>query len=146
MASKNGLLWQIKWIYKQPHYFTNWQFQLTRNWIVRSKTLFTSQCTTRAFIENHGLQQLVAFPTHESNTLDLVSTNRPSPILNIHSSAGISDHDIICFEVSAKVESTKQIPRSIYMYNKANWNALKEEFITLLISDYNDTSEGTNVD
>ena len=41
---------------------------------------------------------------------------------------------------------TKQIPRSIYMYNKANWNALKEELTILLASDYNDPSEGTNTD
>ena len=97
-------------------------------------------------LQDHGLQQLVTFPTRKSNTLDLVSTNRPSFVLNIHSSAGLSDHDIICFEISAKVELTKQIPRSIYMYNKANWNALKEELTILLTSDYNDPSEGTNTD
>jgi len=97
-------------------------------------------------LQDHGLQQLVTFPTRESNTLDLVSTNRPSSVLNIHSSTGISDHDIICFEVATKVQSTKQIPRSIYMYNKANWNALKEELTTLLVSDYNEISESTNVD
>jgi len=32
------------------------------------------------------------------------------------------------------------------MYNKENWNALKEELTTLLVSDYNEISEGTNVD
>ena len=57
-------------------------------------------------LQDHGLQQLVTFPTRESNTLDLVSTNKPSSILNIENAAGISDHDIIRFEVNTKIELT----------------------------------------
>ena len=97
-------------------------------------------------LQDHGLQQLVTFPTCDFNTLDLVSSNKPSTILNIQSIAGISDHDIVCFEVNAKVDHTRQIPRSIYMYNRANWNALKEERYTLLTSDHIGTFEETNVE
>ena len=60
-------------------------------------------------LQDHGLQQLVmiTFPTCDFNTLDLVSSNKPSTILNIQSIAGISDHDIVCFEVNAKVVPNK---------------------------------------
>ena len=61
-------------------------------------------------LQDHGLQQLVTFPTRYFNTLDLVSSNKPSTILNIQSIAGISDHDIVCFEVNAKVDHIRQIP------------------------------------
>ena len=66
-------------------------------------------------LQDHGLQQLVTFPTRDFNTLDLVSSNKPSTILNVQSIAGISDHDIVCFEVNAKADHTRQIPQSIYM-------------------------------
>ena len=85
-------------------------------------------------LQDHGLQQPVIFSTCNFNTLGLVSSNKPSTILNIQSIAGISDHDIVCFEVNANlVDHTRQIPRSIYMYNRANWNAPKEELYTLLV-------------
>ena len=60
--------------------------------------------------------------------------------------AGIGDHDIIHFKVNTKLEQTRQIPRSIYKYNRANWNALKEELHTLLASDNINTLEEVNAE
>ena len=93
----------------------------------------------------YALQQLVNFPTHLLNTLDLVATNKPSSILNIHRIAGVSDHNIVLFEVMSKVKLTKQPPRTIYMYDRANWNALREELYTLLMTD-DAESPGDNVE
>ena len=61
-------------------------------------------------LHDHALQQLVDFPTHLLNTLDLVATNKLSSVLNIHRMAGVSDH-IVLFEVT----SIKQPPRTIYI-------------------------------
>ena len=54
---------------------------------------------------------------------------------NIHSTAGVSEHDTTVFEVMSRIELTKQPPRTIYMYDRANWDALREEQHTLLTTD-----------
>ena len=92
-------------------------------------------------LHDHALQQLVDFPTRLSNTLDLVATNKPSSILNIRKTIGVSDHDIVLFEVMSRVKLSKQLPRTIYMYDRANMNALREELHTLL-GDDTETSLG----
>ena len=71
-------------------------------------------------LQDHGLQKLVTFPTRQVNMLDLVATNKPSSIINIQSLAGVSDHDIVLFEVRSQVEMIEQPQRTIYMYDRAN--------------------------
>ena len=97
-------------------------------------------------LHDHGLQQLVTFPTRQMNTLDLVATNKPSSIITIQSLAGVSDHDMFFFEVRSQVKTIKQPPRSIYMYDRANWDALREELHVALTIDHVDTPEGTDVE
>ena len=97
-------------------------------------------------LHNHGLQQLVTFPTRQVNTLDLVATNKPSTIINIQSSAGVSDHDMVLFEVRSQVKMIEQPSRTIYMYDRANWDALREELHVALTTDHVDTLEGTDVE
>ena len=58
-------------------------------------------------LRDHALQQLVDFPTHLSNTLDLVATNKPSSILNIRKMTLLSDNDILLFEVMSRVKLSK---------------------------------------
>jgi len=86
-------------------------------------------------LHDHALQQLVDFPTRLLNTLDLVATNKSFSIFGIHKMAGISDHDIVLFKIMTKVKLNKRFPRIIYMYNRANLTALKEELHTLLMID-----------
>ena len=76
-------------------------------------------------LHDHGLQQLITFPTHQVNTMDLVATNKPSTI--IQSSAGVSDDDMVLFEVRSQVKMIEQPSRTIYMYDRVNWDALREE-------------------
>jgi len=78
-------------------------------------------------LHDHALQQLLDFPTHLLNTLDLVATNKPSSVFGIHKMAGISDYNIVLFEIMTKVKLNKQSTRIIYMYGRANLTALKEE-------------------
>ena len=58
----------------------------------------------------------------------------------------MSDHDIVLFEVRSKVELIEQPPRTIYIYDKANWGALREELHALLSIDHIDTLEEANVE
>ena len=46
-------------------------------------------------INDHGLEQMVHFPTREKNTLDLILTTLPGQFQDVHSPDKLSDHDII---------------------------------------------------
>ena len=46
-------------------------------------------------MHNHGLEQLVHFPTREKNILDLILTSLPGQFQEIHSPDKLSDHDVI---------------------------------------------------
>ena len=69
--------------------------------------------------------QLVNFPTRESNTLDVVFTNRPSLIDCCIDIPGISDHDAVL--VSFHIRSAQQdiLKHKQYIWNKANFTKLK---------------------
>ena len=46
-------------------------------------------------MNDHGLEQLVNFPTRERNTLDLILTSLPGRFVDIHSPDKLSDNDIV---------------------------------------------------
>ena len=54
----------------------------------------------------------------------------------------MSEHDTIVFEVMSRIKLTKQPPRTIYMYNRASWDALREELHTLLTIDTTELPRG----
>ena len=58
----------------------------------------------------------------------------------------MSDHDIVFFEARSKVEMIEQPSRTIDMYDKANWYALRGELHVVLSIDHIDTLEETNVE
>ena len=46
-------------------------------------------------MNDHGLEQMVHFPTREKNTLDLILTTLPGQFQDVHSLDKLSDHDIV---------------------------------------------------
>ena len=46
-------------------------------------------------MNDHGLEQMVHFPTPEKNTLDLILTTLPGQFQDVHSPDKLSDHDIV---------------------------------------------------
>ena len=46
-------------------------------------------------MNDHGLEQMVHFPTREKNTLDLILTTLPGQFQDVHSPDKLSDHDIV---------------------------------------------------
>ena len=46
-------------------------------------------------MNDHGIEQLVQFPTLEKNTLDLILNSLPGQFLEIHSPDKLCDHDLI---------------------------------------------------
>ena len=45
---------------------------------------------------------------------------------NVSITPGLSDHDIVLAKVNAKPKITKQVPRTIPLYKKANWGQLRQ--------------------
>ena len=46
-------------------------------------------------MNDHGLKQMVHFPTREKNTMDLILTTLPGQFQDVHSPDKLSDHDIV---------------------------------------------------
>jgi hypothetical protein len=75
---------------------------------------------------DNGLEQVVTKPTRGENTLDLFFVKNPSLVTKSDTIPGISDHDgIPILLVDSKPSKSKQKPRKVYMYHKANTADLK---------------------
>ncbi len=86
-------------------------------------------CTTLInSAHDHGLEQVVDFPTRKDNILDLFFTSNATLVDSVKPIPGISDHDNIIqvnFKLAPKVQKSK--PRKVWKYNKANYEAMKED-------------------
>ena len=59
-------------------------------------------------MNDHGLEQLVHFPTREKNTLDLLLTFLPGQFQDIHSPDKLSDHDIVAGTLKVVIPPIKE--------------------------------------
>ena len=57
-------------------------------------------------MNNHGLEQLVHFPTREKNTLDLSLTSLPGQFQEIRSPDKLSDHETLKVYIPPKKETS----------------------------------------
>ena len=89
----------------------------------------------RDMLKNHGLTQIVNEPTRKGNILDLLITNyRLNQINRTEILAGIAtgeDHHVVYTELDINPHRTKQRPRNIFVYQKANWPGSKQYVETL---------------
>ena len=72
------------------------------------------------------------------NILDLFLTSNPTPIGKIIVLPGLSEHDIVQAELNVKPKITKQVPRDILSYKKADCDQLKQsmrDFHKVVLSD-----------
>ena len=94
--------------------------------------LETSNCSSNSerlleIIDGHGLTQLVKEPTRDDNIPDLVLTNNVNIINNVRVIQGISDHDMVLFEVNLACRREKPIRRKIYVRKRADTTRIKRE-------------------
>ena len=66
-------------------------------------------------MNDHGLEQLVNFPTRERNTLDVILTSLPGQFVDIHSPDKLSDHDIVSGTLKIAILGEKCIIRKVIM-------------------------------
>ena len=60
-------------------------------------------------MNDHGLEQMVHFPTREKNTLDLILTTLPRLFKDVHSPDKLSDHDIVSGTLKLFIPPNKEI-------------------------------------
>ena len=76
------------------------------------------------------LQQLVSQPTRITETteslLDLFFCNNRSLVNTVEVISGISDHEAVYIEASLRPHKTPQPPRTVFCYNKADYDSVKK--------------------
>ena len=64
-------------------------------------------------------------PTRYENILDLFLIDNPTLVKSVDIKPGIADHDAVLSEVYIKPQVSKQKPRLMFMYKKADWEGLE---------------------
>ena len=84
------------------------------------------------------LEQTVTSPTRGKHILDLFFTSNSTLIDSVSVLPGLSDHDIVWVLVNTIPSQTKQVPRTIPLYRKADWDQFKQtmrDFQSELLTD-----------
>ncbi len=99
-------------------------------------------------LDEFGMQNMQTEPSRPASgkCLDLVITNMPVSVSNTATAPGMSDHDLVTFELNAKPKRIAKPPHKIYQYAKSNVEQLKEELtkITTEFFQNNPASKSTN--
>ena len=101
-----------------------WPDRLNKN-----KTML-SQSDGQVLIDimnDHGLEQLIHFPTREENTLDLIITSIPGKFQDIHSPDKLSDHDIVAGTLKTFIPPKKKPRRKVYLYQKGAYDSMRKD-------------------
>ncbi|XP_065911045.1 uncharacterized protein [Dysidea avara] len=77
------------------------------------------------------LEQTVNLPTRGNNILDLCFTTHPDYIHQCITVSGFSDHETVIVELANLQVGHKNVQKKIYLYNRANWDIIKEKVSTV---------------
>lgn len=98
----------------------------------------TESYTSKSFREllitissDYFLEQVVSEPTRGRNLLDLCFTTHPNQVKQCSTMPGLSDHEAVIVTFATSLHVLKQCPRKTLLYNKANWDSIKESVIRL---------------
>ena len=78
-------------------------------------------------MNDHGLEEMVQFPTREKNTLDLILTTLPCQFQDVHSPGKLSDHDIVSGTLKIFIPQIKKHRRKVYLYQKADYESMRKD-------------------
>ena len=80
------------------------------------------QCQLLEIAQDNCLSQVVNIHTRNDKTLDLLLTNSPSPVNRVKGMPpiGKADHDIVYEEYDIKNKRIQEVPRKIFLYNRAD--------------------------
>ncbi|CAB3986093.1 Hypothetical predicted protein, partial [Paramuricea clavata] len=82
-------------------------------------------------INEHGLNQMVKEPTRSQgethNILDMIFTNNENIINNVKVLPGISDHDIVYFQVNLNCKKKRHVKRKIFIRKRADKELIQQK-------------------
>ena len=78
-----------------------------------------------SIVDDSAMSQLLTFPTRAQSIVDLLLTSHPDLVTNIRSTEGISDRSAVSFDLNMTVKINKKRPRSVYKFNKNNFNEVR---------------------
>jgi hypothetical protein len=82
-----------------------------------------------SFMFDNSLTQLVKVVTRpiSNNILDLIVTSNPVLVSNIESLPGMSDHNVVLFDLNVKPTYQRKPPRKVFSFNKVDPDVLKHK-------------------
>ena len=78
-------------------------------------------------MDDHGLEQMIPFPTRDNNNLDLILTSSPGQFQDIHSPGKLSDHDIVSGFLRIFIPHIKKSRRNVYSYQKGAFETMRKD-------------------
>ena len=78
-----------------------------------------------AIIQELALEQVVDFPAHQENIIDLVLTTHPSLVSRCKPLPGLGDHDIVLIDANIEATRSKTPKRMIGIWKLANLEDLQ---------------------
>ena len=98
------------------------------------------------FVHINNLTQHVFLPTRyglSDNILDLVFSRDPNLIENVNVIPGLSDHEIVSFDIKINSSNVKLEKKTVYNFNNENINELREAIRTSNFSEL--VENGANI-
>ena len=78
-------------------------------------------------MNDHGLEQMVHFPSREKHTLDLILTDLPGQFQDVHAPDKLSDHDIVSGTLKLFIPPIKKPRRKVYLYQKGDYESMRKD-------------------
>ena len=102
------------------------------NYTIQSTPAYGTEVNNKMLdiVNDHSLSQHVHEPTREDNTLDLVFTTKPDMITDVSVESGMSDHNLVVFDINLKPSFNKKPSRSVYMFKRGDMNAVRNDLKT----------------
>ena len=82
-------------------------------------------------MNDHGLEQMVHFPTWEKNTLELILTTLPGQFQDIHSPDKLSDHDTVSGTLKIFIPAIKKLRERCIHIRKVIMNLWEKTHLRL---------------
>ena len=87
-------------------------------------------------MNDHGLEQMVHFPTPEKNILDLILTTLPGHFQDVHSPTKLSDHGIVSGTLKIFIPPIKKHRRKVYLYQKGDYKSMRKDTLEFAKENY----------
>jgi hypothetical protein len=99
------------------------------NWNLTEVTTGVDEVQFTELLNDYYLTQVNTFPTRGDHILDLVITSVPGQVQNLSAlsptrSELITDHSTLIFDIVASFKTRPKIKRTVFDYNRGNFNSL----------------------